>query len=200
MMFFEKKHNFSRNNFSGILYKYLHLISIFLSGKSGKSRPLFFLIVLFFLISLLSCKESAGNSEFAPDFRLTFFWGSEKYKDKEITLSSQRGKPVVILFTASYCPTCKYMFEAFEPYMGDEFFIMGIGTNDKFELFKLKTESTNTKIPCAFDTDDLADKYDVFSLPLTVFITADGKILKKVRGTMGKERIEKTFNELKNSK
>ena len=157
----------------------------------------FLIIVGLFFFS--SCKESESDkdSEFAPDFTLTFFHGSEEYKNKEITLSSLRGKPVVIMFTASYCPTCKYMFEAFEPYMGDDFFIMGIGTNDKYELFKLKTESTNTKIPVAFDTADLSKKYDVFSMPLTFFIKKDGKILKKVRGTMSKENIAETFAELK---
>ena len=185
------------------MLNYINHVSNCLFLQKLKNNKLFVILILLFPITnFVSCKESGGGEdlEFAPDFTLTFFYGDKEYKNKEVTLSSLRGKPVIILFTASYCPTCKYMFDAFEPYMGKDFFIMGIGTNDKFDLFKLKIESTNTKIPCAFDTVGLSKKYDIFALPLTVFIKSDGKILKKVRGTMGKERIAETFAELKGAK
>ena len=168
----------------------------------GVRPPLSFplLLALAALLFLNTCREEKmSGTELAPDFKLTFFYGDENLNGKEIRPADFRGKPAAIFFTASYCTTCEFMFNTLAPYRSQNFFIMSVGVLDDETRFRRKVESLEVKIPVAFDTDNMAEKYDTDILPITVFITPEGTIYKKVRGTIGHKRLERLFNELKNA-
>ncbi|MDH5716799.1 MAG: TlpA family protein disulfide reductase [Spirochaetia bacterium] len=156
-----------------------------------------FLIIIF---SFFFCKEKPINkaniSNKAPDFKVPVFHLAENLTNKEISLATFKNKPAVILFTASYCPTCEYMFKAFAPYVHQGVFVFGVGAYDKEELFRLKIKSIKPQVPVAFDTDNMAKKYGVEVLPHTVFINAEGKIHATFYGTMSEERIKNNLKDM----
>lgn len=147
---------------------------------------------LFALAQLPACNagENRKTTDIAPDFKVVVFNGNKEWLGREITLSSLRGEPVIIHFSSSWCAACKYIFKSLEPFREKGLFVMGIGVLDKETKFRRMIDVMDITTPVAYDMDGIAKKYKVSTLPLTVFITKEGKIFKRVHGTLGKERLE----------
>jgi len=149
------------------------------------------------LLGLLSCNlEDDLKNKIPPDFRLTVFNTKSEWVGREISLADLKGKPAAIFFTASYCTTCEFMYNAFAPYWNRGMTVISVGVLDDETRFKQKVENLNVIIPVAYDTDSMSDKYSTQTLPMTVFITPSGRFYKKIHGTFGESRMEKIFTEL----
>ena len=131
----------------------------------------------------------------APDFTC--------YDDagNAVTLSDQRGKPVVINFFASWCGPCKMempYFDACYQAYGDRVTFMMVNLcafgNDTKENGKQMVESGGWTFPVYFDSDgDAAVQYAIRSMPTTVFVSADGELKGRHTGMMDRETLEKTI-------
>lgn len=124
-------------------------------------------------------KQEAGLE--APDFTLTDINGTP------LTLSSLRGKYVVLDFWGSWCVWCikgfPQMKEYYAKYKG-KFEILGIDCNDTEDKWKeavKKHEVPWLHVYCPEDATVQAD-YGITGYPTKIIIGPDGKIVKTIVG------------------
>ena len=115
----------------------------------------------------------------APDFIVADQNGNQ------VSLSSMRGKPIVLNFWASWCPPCKAEmpeFNAVYKEVGREVVFMMIDVVDgrRETLQKAKSYLAGQKFsfPVYFDTYGSAvSAYGITALPTTIFIDKDGYVV-----------------------
>lgn len=119
----------------------------------------------------------------------------------EVKLSDYIGKPVIINFWASWCPPCKAELPHFEKlakeYKGQVHFLMvNVESNNK-DAVKNFVKSNGYTFPLYFDKNESgSNAYSVQSIPLTVFITADGKIGERRLGAMSEAVLRDYIKQL----
>ncbi|GAB6948471.1 hypothetical protein JCM15640A_00560 [Hoylesella timonensis 4401737 = DSM 22865 = JCM 15640] len=124
--------------------------------------------------------DTAKVGAMAPDFSLTTPQGDT------LTLSSLRGKYVLLDFWGSWCTWCikgfPKMKECYAQY-GDRIEFVGIDCNDKAEKWKQALEKYQLPWPQVRDGDAKVETaYRVKGYPYKVLIGPDGKILKTYLG------------------
>jgi len=123
--------------------------------------------------------QSAELGEVAPDFTLPGLDGGI------VTLSSYRGKPVVLNFWASWCNPCRGEFPLLRKTLAahhGQFVLVGVNTNDAVESDgRSFAADEHATWPMGFDpTSVVARGYGVDPLPQTFFIDRDGVIRSQV--------------------
>lgn len=162
------------------------------------SVPLWLIIAL----SLGCSKEPRGTQpiikigETAPSFTLELIDG------KSVSLDTFKGKPLVLINMASWCPCShesapvfKEVYEIYHP-KGVEFLMIGIqDSKKKFEKFVRKKEF---KFPAGFDKgDNISKTYGVSAPPTTFFINSEGKVVSAFYGKIiEKERLSAWIDEI----
>ena len=117
----------------------------------------------------------------APDFTLTDING------KPLTLSSLRGKYVILDFWGSWCGWCikgiPQMKEYYQKYAG-KFEILGIDCNDPEEKWKAAVEKYELPWLHVYNTRDskVLEQYEIEGFPTKIIVGPDGKIVKTVIG------------------
>ena len=137
--------------------------------------------------------------ETAPDFTV------EDAEGNSVKLSDYRGKPVVVNFWASWCKPCQMEFPAFEKLYKengkDIHFLMVNMTDNQRETKEIAEgyiKGAGYTFPVFFDTNmDAAYTYYVSSIPMTLFIDAEGNIVHVQRGTMSEDMLGRFVSALK---
>jgi peroxiredoxin len=121
----------------------------------------------------------------APEFTLL------NRDQKELSLKSLRGKPVVLCFWTTYCEGCLAEMDMIKPLYdkyGDNVHFVSISADKYFSkmlyFINLKKEYVWTFLNIGDQSDVLKD-YDVRSYPLFVLIDREGKIFKYPAGQPG---------------
>ena len=122
--------------------------------------------------------------EIAPDFTITLTDG------KQVTLSSLRGKVVMLQFTASWCGVCRKEMPFIEKDIwlkhkdNADFALIGIDRDEPLEKVLAFAKSTGVTYPLGLDPGaDIFAKYALSDAGITrnVLIDREGKIVKLTR-------------------
>ena len=118
-------------------------------------------------------------------------------------LSEFVGKPVVINFWASWCGPCGAELPHFDKlakeYQGKVNFLMVNLTGEDMDSVKRFVSNNGYTFPLYFDKQNSgAGAYSVSSIPVTVFITADGVVGAKRVGAMSESVLRSYINQLLN--
>ena len=120
----------------------------------------------------------------------------------DVKLESFKGKVILLNFWATWCGPCRveipYLIELQRQY-SDDLVILGVSVDDAAE--KLKPYATEMKINYPLlvgnGRQDFQDAYGPFwGIPVTVFVSRDGRIHKKHSGIASKEQFEHEITSL----
>jgi cytochrome c biogenesis protein CcmG, thiol:disulfide interchange protein DsbE len=139
-------------------------------------------------------KARIGNV--APDFKLAGVDG------KPLTLSSLRGRPVVLTFFASWCHPCEQdmpILERAQHDNGDRIAVVGVNYQDFPDDTRAFVHRLGVTFPTLIEdsTDNpVAARYDVHAMPDTVFIDAQGFVRDRLFGTTSAHDLESAVTAL----
>lgn len=112
----------------------------------------------------------------APDFTLSLLGGGE------VTLSQHRGKPVVLNFWTTWCPSCREELPLLESLhrkrKGKEFVLISVAIGEPEQRVADFAAKNGLSFPIALDLDiAVAAQYGVLVIPTTFLINERGEIV-----------------------
>lgn len=148
----------------------------------------FLLLSAFLAVVLLGGSElaSSEDSELPTDELALFDGGST-------TLAGLTDGPLVINFWASWCPACVAELpeiQAVATRFGDDVTVVGIAnTDERGPALALANDVGLTYTLADDPTGELFRKLDLFAMPSTLFVTADGRIHEVFGGQLDEEAL-----------
>jgi peroxiredoxin len=128
----------------------------------------------------------------APDFTLNTIDG------EPLTLSSLRGKTVLLNFWATWCPPCREEMPAFqkvyEEFKDDDFTIVSITDEAGSELdkvFAFREEYGLTFTILLDEYGTINERYYIYALPRTLLLTPEGVVHKILLGGITEDRLRR---------
>lgn len=115
--------------------------------------------------------------EEAPDFTVEMFDG------RQLTLSSLRGKVVLLNFWATWCPPCREELkrvqqEIIDRFAGRDFVFLPVSRGEKREAVAAFREKTGYTFPMGLDpSQTVYDRYASNYIPRNFLIGRDGRIV-----------------------
>ncbi len=117
----------------------------------------------------------------APDFTL------KDEEGKEYRLSNFRGKVVVLMFWATWCPPCRYEMPSMErarrKVEGQDIVMLGVNVGEDDTTVFAFTGRYRVKFPLLLDRDGaVVAKFPVIGLPTTFIIDPNGMVTHRAIG------------------
>ena len=147
--------------------------------------------------ALCACGGAGDASGSAPDFSLASRDG------KTITLSSQKGRVVLVNFWATWCDSCKEELPVLQELQRER-----AGTN--FQLLAISVDDDPAKVvppfaashkmtfPLLYGDQKTMDAYAVRMLPTSYLIAPDGTIARRYVGPLDARAVENDILSLLN--
>ena len=142
-----------------------------------------------------------------PDIEISAYQGQDALGGDTATLSTVlgQGKPVVLNFWAALCPPCRAEIPEFERVheeRGDQVTILGIdigpqqllGTREEGQALLAELGVTYAA-GTTFD-DTVVRGFEIFGMPTTFFIAADGTVVRKWGGILDEAKLNELVDEL----
>ncbi len=163
-----------RRNISNWVYRITLLLLIVLSLALLPAHNLY---AQFF--SPFEIDELVGKK--APEFK------ADDLSGKSVSLSSFKGKPILLNFWATWCPYCKeerpYLNSLYKEYKGRDLVIIAVSVDKSGETVKRFLKRVPLDFIILHDNDNKASGlYGVYSLPTSFLIDRKGIIKNKFMG------------------
>jgi len=134
--------------------------------------------------------KPSSQTQTAPDFTLNSPDG------KPLTLSSYRGKVVLLDFWATWCTPCRAEIPRFiewqQKYGDKGFVVLGVSMDDSSKDAAAFAREMKITYPVVMGTSQVADAYGgVLGLPVNLLIARDGRIVQKDVGATDLNALEK---------
>jgi len=132
---------------------------------------------------------NTGQIDLAPDFSLTDLDGNT------VSLSDYRGqKNVYINFWASWCGPCKLEMpdieEIHREYEDKDLVVLTVNVGESQNVVEKYINSNGFSFPVLLDPEMAVSKlYKVNSIPVSIFIDKEGKIINQRVGLLTKEQM-----------
>ena len=143
----------------------------------------------------------------SPDMEISAYQGQDALGGEDTSLSAVvgQGKPVVLNFWAALCPPCRAEMPEFERVhveRGGEVTILGIdigpqqflGTREEGQAL-LADLGITYPAGTTFD-DTVVRRFEIFGMPTTFFIAADGTVVRKWSGILDEVKLNELVDEL----
>lgn len=139
------------------------------------------------------------QGQLAPDFTLTNLDG------EEVNLSDLQGKNVLLNFWATWCPPCEAEMPHLQKYYDtyaekDNVEIIGVNVTyakEKIERVKQFVEGYQLTFPILLEpTKEVADQYEVFTIPSTFMIDMEGNVQRQIIGPLDLDALQHYVAEL----
>ena len=142
-----------------------------------------------------------------PDIEISAYQGVDALGGEDTSLSAVvgLGKPVVLNFWAALCPPCRAEMPEFERVheeRGGEVTILGIdigpqqflGTREEGQALLADLGIT---YPAGTTFDDTVVRgFEIFGMPTTFFIAADGTVVRKWSGILDEAKLNELVDEM----
>jgi thiol-disulfide isomerase/thioredoxin len=144
-------------------------------------------LLVFFLLSLTSLSASSdtpGEVKVGSYLREVPLHGFDGKTNK---LSEYKGKPLIINVWASWCGPCRAEMGSLErlahQYNGKEFNVIGVSTDDSRSAAAAFIKKSGITFDSYLDRKlSLENMLGANTIPLTILVDENGRVLKKVRG------------------
>jgi len=153
-----------------------------------------FIIILAALLGYLWLAPAGQTS--APQAKFTDIKGTQ------FTLAQLKGKPVIINFWATECPGCvneiPLFVELYKKYTPQNLVIIGVAMGyDPESQVREMVRQKQMNYPIVLDSNDqLVKTFNIKVTPTTLFISKDGKMVKRKLGEMSHSELEATIHSL----
>ncbi len=123
----------------------------------------------------------------AKDFTLPTIGGDK------ISLSSLKGKKVLLDFFATWCPPCrqelKDISEIVSSYKGGNYEILCISVDNLITTVSSFWKQNNYKMTALFDDKNIANEYGVQAIPTLFLVDESGEIVWEQVGSASKSKL-----------
>ncbi len=138
--------------------------------------------------------HKARVGSIAPDFTLPTTDG------KTVTLSALRGRPVVVVFFASWCHPCEEELPVLEQFRRerDALQVVGVSYQDLNSDSVAFVRRLRVTFPALLDAPDapVAQQYGVRGIPQTVFVDARGVVRGRIYGETSRTALQTAIGDL----
>jgi thiol-disulfide isomerase/thioredoxin len=176
------------------------------------TRTAFLLLLVITALTLAAC-TSAGAREpgevrlDTPDLTISAYQGADALGGEEVTLSTvlAQGKPVVLNFWAALCPPCRAEMPDFQEVAtsrAHEVTFLGVDVGPQVllgsrEQGRALLAELGITYPAGTTFDpSVTRNFQVLGMPTTLFLHADGRLMRSWSGLLPREKLEELIDEL----